>query len=107
MVAINTESTGSMSVREQTGVYDPLTIGEDTWIGERATVAASVGRHCVVGAGALVLTAVPDFAIVAGVPARIIGDRRKVAEAAQAKSREPSETETERPVKASEGGDHQ
>lgn len=63
-------------VREQIGHYPRLTIGRDSWIGERATVAASVGRHCVVGAGALVLQPVPDYAIVVGVPARIVGDRR-------------------------------
>lgn len=63
-------------VREQAGSFVPVTIGADTWIGERATVAASVGRHCVVGAGAVVLTPLPDYAIAVGVPARIIGDRR-------------------------------
>ncbi|MCA9047609.1 MAG: acyltransferase [Planctomycetaceae bacterium] len=63
-------------VREQTGVYERVSIGRDSWIGERATVAANVGRHCIVGAGALVLKPVPDFAIVVGVPAKIVGDRR-------------------------------
>ncbi|MEZ6132254.1 MAG: acyltransferase [Planctomycetaceae bacterium] len=63
-------------VREQPGVYDPIAIGEDTWIGERATVAASVGRHCVIGAGSLVLAPVPDYGIAVGVPAKVIRDRR-------------------------------
>lgn len=63
-------------VREQAGSFEPVTIGADTWIGERATVAASAGRHCVVGAGAVVLAPLPDYAIAVGVPARIIGDRR-------------------------------
>lgn len=63
-------------VREQDGDYPPIFIGQDSWIGERATVAATVGRHCVIGAGALVLKPVPDYAIVVGVPARIVGDRR-------------------------------
>jgi len=65
-------------VREQVGVYEPISIGEDTWIGERATVAASVGKHCVIGAGSLVLAPVPDYAIAVGVPAKIIRDRRDV-----------------------------
>jgi acetyltransferase-like isoleucine patch superfamily enzyme len=39
-------------VREQPGEYPRVTIGIDTWIGDRAIVMASVGRHCVVGAGA-------------------------------------------------------
>jgi acetyltransferase-like isoleucine patch superfamily enzyme len=64
-------------VREQTGVYEPVTIGCDSWIGERATVAANVGRHCIIGAGALVLSPVPDYSIAVGVPARVIRDRRQ------------------------------
>ncbi|MEZ6122031.1 MAG: acyltransferase [Planctomycetaceae bacterium] len=71
-------STASLElpVREQAGVYEPVTIGRDAWIGERATVAASVGNHCVIGAGALVLTPIPDYAIAVGVPAKVIRHRR-------------------------------
>jgi virginiamycin A acetyltransferase len=64
-------------IREQPGNYAHITIGRDTWIGEHATVAADVGQHCVIGAGALVLKPVPDFAVAVGVPARIVGDRRQ------------------------------
>lgn len=64
-------------MREQIGDYQPVTIGCDSWIGERATVAASIGRHCIIGAGALVLSPVPDYCIAVGVPARVIRDRRK------------------------------
>lgn len=64
-------------VREQTGNYEPVTIGCDSWIGERATVAANIGRHCIIGAGALVLSPVPDYCIAVGVPARVIRDRRQ------------------------------
>jgi virginiamycin A acetyltransferase len=63
-------------IREQPGVFEPVTIGEGSWIGEKAVIAASVGRHCVVGAGALVLKPLPDYSIAVGSPARIIGDRR-------------------------------
>lgn len=63
-------------VREQIGSYDPISIGQDTWIGERATVAASVGKHCVIGAGSLVLTPIPDYSVAVGVPAKVIKDRR-------------------------------
>jgi acetyltransferase-like isoleucine patch superfamily enzyme len=62
-------------VREQPGEWPRVTIGRDSWIGERAVVMADVGRHCVVGAGAVVTRPVPDYAIVAGVPARVIGWR--------------------------------
>jgi len=53
-----------------------VTIGEDTWLGERAIVAASVGKHCIIGAGSLVLHPVPDYCVAVGVPARILRDRR-------------------------------
>ena len=66
-------------VREQPGTYERITIGRDSWIGERATVAANVGRQCVIGAGAVVVSPIPDYAIAVGVPARIIGDRREIA----------------------------
>lgn len=63
-------------IREQPGVYPRVTIGEDSWIGDRAIVTENVGKHCVVGAGAVVTKPVPDYAIVAGNPARIIGSRK-------------------------------
>ena len=63
-------------IREQVGHHEAVTIGEDTWLGERAIVAASVGKHCIIGAGSLVLHPVPDYCVAVGVPARILRDRR-------------------------------
>ena len=63
-------------IREQPGVFERVTIGRDSWIGERATIAASVGRHCVIGAGAVVTKPIPDYSIAIGVPARVVRDRR-------------------------------
>lgn len=73
-------------VREQPGEYPRVVIGRDSWIGDRAIVMADVGRHCVVGAGAVVTKAVPDFAIVVGNPARIQGFRESGGAAATARS---------------------
>jgi acetyltransferase EpsM len=51
-------------------------IGEGAYVGMGATVRedVTVGRWSVIGMGAVVLRDVPDFAIVAGNPARIVGE---------------------------------
>jgi len=47
-------------------------------IGSNATImgGVTIGENAMVGAGAVVMHDVPDYGIVAGVPARIIGDAR-------------------------------
>lgn len=64
-------------IREQPGEYPRVTIGRDTWIGDRSIVMANIGKHCVIGAGSVVTKPVEDYAIVVGNPAREIGSRRR------------------------------
>jgi acetyltransferase-like isoleucine patch superfamily enzyme len=65
-------------IREQPGARTVVRIGEGTWVGSAAVVLADVGRHCVIGAGAVVTAPLPDFVIAAGVPARVIRNRQPV-----------------------------
>ncbi|MCD8026787.1 MAG: sugar O-acetyltransferase [Clostridiales bacterium] len=54
--------------------YKPIKIGSNVWIGSNSTVlpGVSIGEWAVVAAGAVVTKDVPPFAVVGGVPAKII-----------------------------------
>jgi acetyltransferase-like isoleucine patch superfamily enzyme len=48
-------------------------IGEGSWLGENVCViGAKIGKHCVVGANSVVTKDIPDYCVVAGVPAKVI-----------------------------------
>ena len=57
---------------------EPITIGDDCWIGGGAVICpgVTIGDRCIVAAGAVVIKDVPDDSMVGGSPARII---RKLA----------------------------
>lgn len=54
--------------------YIPVNIGHDVWIGANAIIldGISVGNGAVIAAGSVVTKDVPSYAIVGGVPAKII-----------------------------------
>jgi virginiamycin A acetyltransferase len=68
-----------LPINSQPGSLEQVHIGDDCLIGAHAVVMADVGDHCVVGAGSVVLEPVAPYTIVAGNPARVIGDRRERA----------------------------
>jgi virginiamycin A acetyltransferase len=74
-------------VREQPGTWPRVTIGRDSWVGDRAIVMADVGKHCVIGAGSVVTKPIPDYAIAVGVPAKVVRYRGR----AEVVVREPRE----------------
>lgn len=54
----------------QNGVVE---IGEGSWIGHNACIlGVRIGRHCVVGANAVVTRDLPDYSVAVGAPATII-----------------------------------
>ena len=63
------------------GTIGDTTIGAGTKIDNLVQVGHNVviGKHCVIGAGALVLEPIPDYSVAVGVPARVIKDRRQLA----------------------------
>ncbi len=58
------------------GIADirPVKIGDGAWLGRNVVVCpgVTIGRHAVVGANSVVKHDVPDYAVAAGAPARVV-----------------------------------
>lgn len=54
--------------------HDPIRIGAGTWVGTGVTIigGVSIGKRCVIAAGAVVVGDIPSNSVAAGVPAKII-----------------------------------
>ncbi|XAM01724.1 acyltransferase [Phycisphaeraceae bacterium D3-23] len=60
----------------------PIVIEDDVWLGAHCTITdgVTIGQGAVVGANSVVTKDVPAYAIVAGVPAKVIGSRQDINE---------------------------
>ncbi len=59
---------------------DDLIIEEDVWIAANSTICPGVkriGKGAIIGAGSVITKPVPDYAVVVGVPGKIIKYRKK------------------------------
>lgn len=68
-------SNVDLPIRDQDGARSRVTIGEGAWVGSAAVIMADVGRHSVIGAGAVVTRPLAEYVVAAGVPARVIRSR--------------------------------
>jgi acetyltransferase-like isoleucine patch superfamily enzyme len=68
-----------LPIHKQPVSTTPIFIEDDSWIGANVVVTAGVtiGKHCVVAAGAVVTKDIPPFSIAVGNPARVIKQYNK------------------------------
>jgi acetyltransferase-like isoleucine patch superfamily enzyme len=69
------------TIAEQGRVQQGIVIEDDVWIGAHVTVldGVTIGRGAVIAAGAVVTKDVPPLSVAAGVPARVVRSRERVA----------------------------
>lgn len=65
-------------VLEQGRTARGIEVGDHAWLGTHVVVTdgSSIGRDAIIGAGAVVVGAIPEFAIATGIPAKVVRDRR-------------------------------
>jgi acetyltransferase-like isoleucine patch superfamily enzyme len=67
-------SSTEVSIIEQGRATAPIRIGDNVWIGGKATVTkgVTIGSNTVVGAHAVVTTDLPPDCVAVGIPARVL-----------------------------------
>jgi acetyltransferase-like isoleucine patch superfamily enzyme len=62
------------------GFYSkPITVGKNTWLGARCTIlpGVTIGDSAIIAAGSVITKDIPPGVVAAGVPCRVISQRRK------------------------------
>jgi acetyltransferase-like isoleucine patch superfamily enzyme len=61
-------------IREQGVRYEGIVVEDDVWIGSKVTVVdgINIGQGAVIGAGSVVTKSIPPYAVVVGVPAKVV-----------------------------------
>lgn len=79
ITAANYRFNDGSPVTEQLMDEADVTIGRDAWLGARVIVlpGVTIGEGAVIAAGSVVRKDVPSFAIAAGVPAKVVGERQR------------------------------
>lgn len=75
-IRLNGRNYIHMDIEDRKGyIHKSVKIGAYTFVGGGSCImpGVTVGKGCVIGVGSVVTKDVPDYAIVAGVPAKIIG----------------------------------
>ena len=64
-------------IQEQRAVSHGVELGDNVWLGAGVKVldGVTIGADCIVGAGAVVSSDVPERSVAAGIPARVIRER--------------------------------
>ena len=76
MLAANVQllSNNHDEYNRQVLICNEITIKKGAWIGAGVSIlpGVTIGKYAIVGAGAIVTKDVPDYAVVVGIPARVV-----------------------------------
>lgn len=72
--ATTSDSTSIPPIQRPLTTKGPVIIGNNVWIGDKATILAGVtiGDSAIIAANSVVTTNVPAYSVVAGIPAKVI-----------------------------------
>jgi acetyltransferase-like isoleucine patch superfamily enzyme len=67
-----------MPVLDQARTARGIDVGDHVWLGAHVVVTdgSTIGRDAIIGAGAVVVGDIPEYAIAVGTPAKVVRDRR-------------------------------